>query len=1221
MEYSSLDPYEQQLLQVFDSYDRDNKGSLDRDGLNQLCCGLHLEEEGIDLVQHLLCDSKKLRVTFVEFKDALLTLLGSIQKSQNNESQDDGSPDREVSPKYVYGTKKYGRRSRPKEDCAMMDGVNENINYTNKITYNTSVQRSNSQSDVLFSKKRKTTKLKRCTSFPGSRDFDFHKMSCEVTNGIDHQEFICTEEMLKQAWEKLGVGDDGYLNQTELVLVCDTIGLQRLAKGVLRQLSTKFQIDVNHKISFQELLEALQQDDTWSEVFNPTPPTVDDDSLDLSVTLTDSHFPDSDLKLIQHITLGPDGTGFINYEAILEMWENVGINSPKLLLQELGFVCSQINVTELASALEKEIKGVNDSKGFTNPHIVLLQAVLTLYRSEIRCLKNILEQMCAEREKLKNDIQEANNRATMLAQEVDDNHARMEQNTQQQVKLIEQRHSDIMKDITEQLTGEKEKVSLVNQNLKQKILCLEAEETQLRNDLHLAQEYSISVEKENHILNNRISELQQIKDALSKQLHILENDKHNYEYENQQSQIEPLLKQLSNLQIENSQLRDKNDEMLTEIESLNNQLCMMNNKGSSATVFHNLEQSMEENVSVICEGVGLGSKRRSDDSPSKALNVLGLGDSSPRLGKVRKCHKTKSENPEGLVTSSESGFDTELDGLDSSLSISINDYEEICRLQTRVMQLEETLKQHNISVPSANFSSRSEGNLNDMKIKQLTKRCVELQDLIVSVQSDLGKMLTPNPEQCACGHSGLAKQLHQKVTSVLQKENNENCEMAKNKNNKSTEIQALDTNLLEQIQKYVKENEELVIKCSELENCVELLRTEYETCEDYWSSKLEEERQMFEQEQSLSSEKLNELITKMAEYEADFRLPPIEEKYNLEKQFTDLEQEFDEYKEHAEFEIAEKAHEIADLKEKLVELKEKCTKEVGIQVIDLDEFTYQNNLENKMSNLSNRLIESTNLFSADTIPFEWNNSVNESGPNSVDILISNTETIQRDYVNPAYLWNKNRQSNSPNSVSTQILECNSNVNDEMPWHSTPQPFSIVSLPSTSADSASTVADNSTPSRLKKNRKHNKNSKVQRLINKDDNHKNSSNKQNHQWKGNEDQMVSLPIAFLHNLNSRLHHYEQRNRHLEVALKQQHYHAEQLIQRCRLQLRDEGYLLRKCQEELDNQKRICSKQWERLAKNDVVVKDLYFENSYLVANVQRLEKQCHIHTQFHSASNSI
>lgn len=43
------------------------------------------------------------------------------------------------------------------------------------------------------------------------------------------------------------------------------------------------------------------------------------------------------------------------------------------------------------------------------------------------------------------------------------------------------------------------------------------------------------------------------------------------------------------------------------------------------------------------------------------------------------------------------------------------------------------------------------------------------------------------------------------------------------------------------------ENTKLVEKCSDLETSLELMRVEYEKCEDYWQSKLNEERSIFDQ--------------------------------------------------------------------------------------------------------------------------------------------------------------------------------------------------------------------------------------------------------------------------------------------------------------------------------------------------------------------------------------
>lgn len=263
---------------------------------------------------------------------------------------------------------------------------------------------------------------------------------------------------------------------------------------------------------------------------------------------------------------------------------------------------------------------------YTNPSVALLQATLSLYQSEIKCFKTVFEQMQAEREKLKSDVIEANNRATLLAQEVDDNHLRMEQNTLNQVKLLEQRHADIIKEIKSQYTQDKEQLAMMKETLNNRIISLELEITKLKNDLLMAQEYSLNMDKENQNLSSRIQELSDDKNNLSDQIVVLESEKQKYS-ELGREENRMLLNKLSALQIENSQLKDKNDEMLSEIESLSNLVASMRTKNSSTPTpsMNTLDQSMEENISIICEGVGVGAKRRSDYSPSKDLNLFSMG--------------------------------------------------------------------------------------------------------------------------------------------------------------------------------------------------------------------------------------------------------------------------------------------------------------------------------------------------------------------------------------------------------------------------------------------------------------------------------------------------------------------------------------------------------------------------------------------------------------------
>lgn len=53
--------------------------------------------------------------------------------------------------------------------------------------------------------------------------------------------------------------------------------------------------------------------------------------------------------------------------------------------------------------------------------------------------------------------------------------------------------------------------------------------------------------------------------------------------------------------------------------------------------------------------------------------------------------------------------------------------------------------------------------------------------------------------------------------------------------------------LLQDYNRLANENRTLSDKCEELSSCLEALRTEYDSCEEYWASKLDDERRLFEE--------------------------------------------------------------------------------------------------------------------------------------------------------------------------------------------------------------------------------------------------------------------------------------------------------------------------------------------------------------------------------------
>lgn len=89
------------------------------------------------------------------------------------------------------------------------------------------------------------------------------------------------------------------------------------------------------------------------------------------------------------------------------------------------------------------------------------------------------------------------------------------------------------------------------------------------------------------------------------------------------------------------------------------------------------------------------------------------------------------------------------------------------------------------------------------------------------------------------------------------------------------------------------------------------MKVEYDRCEEYWASKLEDEREVFAEEQRAGDERLAELARAIADYERQFApsrpraLPPIDEGA-LELQVTELEDEFAKYRTEKEAEIASK---------------------------------------------------------------------------------------------------------------------------------------------------------------------------------------------------------------------------------------------------------------------------------------------------------------------------
>ncbi|XP_039486494.1 blastoderm-specific protein 25D isoform X2 [Drosophila santomea] len=1077
----SADPYEQKLYQMFRSCET-QCGLLDEKSLLKLCSLLELRDQGSALIASL-GGSHQLGVSFGQFKEALLNFLGSefdgttssgfIERSlvitdepltsTYIESPPESS-DREVSPKLVVGTKKYGRRSRPQhgiyelsvtdsdntdEDQLQQQQKHRNLNGCDEL--GVQVQRSSSQSDLPGSRRLRSvhtsgSKLKRCASLPARR-----KMN----------------------------------NSTTGTTTSPT------AAAKLKQLSIQSQ--AQHSSSVESLGHHLAT--------NPA--------------------PSSEHWRCYHggrwscckDTVTPQQLETISVHSIIEAWELASIPNTRNLLHVLGFdEEEEVNLQQLTKALEEEMRGLEGDHEQSN----MLRALAALQATELGNYRLAFRQQHEENLKLRADNKAANQRVALLAVEVDERHASLEDNSKKQVQQLEQRHASMVRELTLRMSNDRDHWTSMTGKLEAQLKSLEQEEVRLRTELELVRTENLELESEQQKAHIQLTELLEQNIKLNQELaqrpsSISGTPEHSplrprRHSEDKEEEMLQLMEKLAALQMENAQLRDKTDELTIEIESLNVELIRSKTKGKKQ---EKLEKQEEQ------ESAATATKRRGD-SPSKT----NLTEESPRLGKQRKC--TEGEQSDA----SNSG---DWLALNSELQRSQSQDKELTSLRQRVTELEKELK-----------------------------------------AAKEGRSLTPES------------------------------------------------------------------RSKELEASLEQMQRAYEDCEDYWQTKLSEERQLFEKERQIyedeqheSDKKFTELMEKVREYEEQFskdgRLSPIDERDMLEQQYSELEAEAAQLRSSSIEMLEEKAQEISSLQSEIEDLRQRLGESVEIltgaceltseSVAQLSAdagkspasspISYlwlQSTIQEPAKSLADSKDEATasaiellggspsHKTASRTTPFESS----QSGPSPTN---SGTTNASGANAGPAPI-SKPKRAQSPHQTPSEgeIADCE-----------TSSTASNKSFESNSKTSCLSHEKSSSPSALKEELKRLKFFEL------------SLKEQIKDLSLQRDGLVMelqqlqearpvLEKAYARTthptLQQRLNQLELRNRHLQNVIKQQQQYTESLMQQSWRQHQVE---LNDLHSRIETQGVLLGEQTQRLQNADILVKDLYVENSHLTATVQRLEQQ--------------
>lgn len=357
-------------------------------------------------------------------------------------------------------------------------------------------------------------------------------------------------------------------------------------------------------------------------------------------------------------------------------------------------------------------------------------------------MRQSFRQLVDENRKLFSDNKEANRRASILAQEIDERHTNLEDSTRSEIKSIEQRHNETIKELTMQLALEREQLSQLNTKLESKIKSMEVEEVKLRSDFAGLREENSALESEQTELHKQITDMLEQNIKLNQEIAEMEssgsdeakNDCHNEE-------MLDLIEKIETLQMENSNLRDKNDELQSDIENLNGEVVRWKGKSKyvgNKSQEHSGAEDQEANISSAV--------KRRGDSPSK----IRAAEESPRMGKVRKF----SEDNESETSGDWMALNNELASSTPAPSKAIayafhNRDEEIDQLKRKVLDLELSLSEYQ-NKTSDMTSKLSESGAHEVSFKsneELRKEKDKFQARVKELEASL-ELMSREYENC-----------------------------------------------------------------------------------------------------------------------------------------------------------------------------------------------------------------------------------------------------------------------------------------------------------------------------------------------------------------------------------------------------------------------------------------------------------------------------------------
>ncbi|XP_026195138.1 ninein isoform X2 [Anabas testudineus] len=831
------DHHEERLKEVFNSFDATGCGSLSPEELSDLCQSLHLDDATPALLHTLLQNQDHLtaRVDFDQFKNALILVLSSAIEPPQEEQQKPVSP--EIQPKFVKGSKRYGRRSTPEfiepiPDLSDVANSNPLADEDLEDNYDSAVPR-----------KRERWNAHETSTEEYEAEGQMHLWNPDepsTPRGSIVSLSTHLEEKLREACEELAISWDGCAGHTELLSLCEHLRLEVNGDLLLS-------LNGDGVMNVQEFVTRVVNHNKPPTPSSSTPyrqlkrhhSTQPFDEGGRRITTPSALSSTIGMRLFSTLD---DGTGFTSVEDILDAWMEEGIENGTEILQALNFsLDGKVSLSDLTMALENELLVTKNG---------IHQAALASFKAEIIYLLERLDRELKEKEKIKSDLEKAEKLKTQLATEVDEHHSAIEQMNSLNIRKLEQDHKEKLAALRSELMTEmdhiQQQAGLQREQLEAEVEKIRGDESFLRDHLSISVKENRRLEME---LLDSTEKLVEAESQITKLQTSLENimkekfgdlDPGSTDFFLQEERIKQLR---SSYEAQCRELQDRIDELQSEIQE-----------------FHSLGR-----VHQSCH------KPLSEELESKSPGM----ESDPGIGSDDVQPFSMSLEAEMMLEQLKEQHLQEMDDLRNQLENKIMEFDKMVEKQRATNEEQKAVVflqyQHEVQAlreEMASVQSHAQELERQLEQAELERTCLEQKqaderDKLENLQEEEVGTLRQQLLEAHNYTADLEEQLKTLEDQQVEMDENHLTEMKELKEQHATEIKKLE----EHLELFEARLEEEKGKLQEEKSLLEIRLLEYfkrekelllQHHEDELSMKLEEAKTRFKEEHDESVKKLTE---------------------------------------------------------------------------------------------------------------------------------------------------------------------------------------------------------------------------------------------------------------------------------------------------------------------------------------------------------------------------